>query len=142
MRWWVNYNYIFIFNNFISNLVNKNEDIIIINPSSQLSGGYDITINYEDDTLGNIIQTHLCLLFADYLIPKEKRKLQFIGYKRPHPLEKHIILAIQGTNNDNIETLISEVIKPGCLQIIKVLNKIQDELEGTQHFISELKRIN
>ena len=129
-------------NNFISNLVNKNEDIIIINPSSQLSGGYDITINYEDDTLGNIIQTHLCLLFADYLIPKEKRKLQFIGYKRPHPLEKHIILAIQGSNNDNIETLISEVIKPGCIQIIKVLNKIQDELEGTQHFISELKRIN
>ena len=129
-------------NNFISNLVNKNEDIIIINPSSQLSGGYDITINYEDDTLGNIIQTHLCLLFADYLMPKEKRKLQFIGYKRPHPLEKHIILAIQGTNNDSIETLISEVIKPGCIQIIKVLNKIQDELEGTQHFISELKRIN
>ena len=92
--------------------------------------------------MGNIIQTHLCLLFADYLIPKEKRKLQFIGYKRPHPLEKHIILAIQGTNNDSIETLISEVIKPGCIQIIKVLNKIQDELEGTQHFISELKRIN
>jgi len=129
-------------NNFISNLVNKNEDIITINPSSQLISGYDIIINYEDDTLGNIIQTHLCLLFADYLLSKEKRKLQFIGYKRPHPLEKHIILAIQGTNNDSIETLISEVIKPGCIQIIKVLNKIQDELEGTQQFITELKRIN
>ena len=129
-------------NNFISNLVNKNEDSITINSSSQLSGGYDIIINYEDDTLGNIIQTHLCLLYADYLIPKEQRKLQFIGYKRPHPLEKHIIVAIQGTNNNSVENLISEVIKPGCLQIIKVLNKIQDELEGTSQFISELKRIN
>ena len=44
--------------------------------------------------------------------------------------------------NELVETLISEVIKPGCIQIIKVLNKIQDELEGTQQFISELKRIN
>ena len=90
----------------------------------------------------SVISIKRCHYIGDYLIPKEKRKLQFIGYKRPHPLEKHIILAIQGTNNDSIETLISEVIKPGCIQIIKVLNKIQDELEGTQHFISELKRIN
>ena len=37
--------------------------------------------------------------------------------------------------------LITEIIKPGCTQIVKILNKIQNELEGTQQFISELKRI-
>ena len=105
-----------------------------------MSGGYDIIVKNEDDTLGNIIQTHLCLLYADYLLPKEQRKLKFIGYKRPHPLEKHIIFAIQG-ETDNMDTLIDEIIKPGCAQIVKVLNKIQNESEGTQQFVSELKRI-
>lgn len=128
-------------NTFVSNLINKNEEIITIKSSEQLSGGYDIIVKNEDDTLGNIIQTHLCLLYADYLIPKDERKLKFIGYKRPHPLEKHIIIAIQG-NTDNIDTIINEIIKPGCAQIVKVLNKIQNELEGTQQFVSELKRIN
>ena len=128
-------------NTFVSNLVNKNEDIITIKASEQLSGGYDIIVKNEDDTLGNVIQTHLCLLYADYLLPKEQKKLKFIGYKRPHPLEKHIIIAIQG-ETDNMDILISEIIKPGCGQIVKVLNKIQNELEGTHQFISELKRIN
>ena len=127
-------------NTFVSNLINKNEDIITIKSSEQLNGGYDIIVKNEDDTLGNIIQTHLCLLYADYLLPKEQRKLKFIGYKRPHPLEKHIIIAIQG-ETDNMDTMITEIIKPGCSQIVKVLNKIQHELEGTQHFVSELKRI-
>ena len=127
--------------NFVSNLINKNEDVITINTSSQLNNGYDIIVKYEDDTLGNIIQTYLCLLYADYLLSKEQRKLKFIGYKRPHPLENHIIFAIQGANNENSDTLISEIIKPGCAQIVKILNKIQNELEGTSHFISELKRI-
>lgn len=129
-------------NNFISNLINENEEIITINPSIQLNGGYDIIIKDEDDTLGNILQTHLCLLYADYIIPKAQRKLQFIGYKRPHPLENYIILAIHGSNNEKITSLLSDVIKPGCQQIIKVLNKIQNELEGNTHFISELKRLN
>ena len=129
-------------NNFVSNLINNNEDIITINPSSQLNGGYDIIIKDEDDTLGNILQTHLCLLYADYTIPKEQRKLQFIGYKRPHPLENHIILALHGSSNEKMPTLITDIIKPGCQQIIKVFNKIQSELESNTHFVSELKRIN
>ena len=128
-------------NNFINNLVSKNEEVITIKSSEQLNGGYDLHVKNEDDTLGNVIQTHLCLLYADYLLPKEQKKLQFIGYKRPHPLENYIIIAIQG-DNDNIDILINDIIKPGCLQIVKVLNKIQNELEGTQQFISELKRIN
>ena len=128
-------------NTFVNNLVNKNEDVITIKASEQLSGGYDIIIKNEDDTLGNIVQTHLCLLYADYLLPKEQKKLKFIGYKRPHPLEKHIILAIQG-ETDNIDSIINEILKPGCGQIVKILNKIQNDLEGTQQFVSELKRIN
>jgi len=125
---------------FISNLVARNEEVITITPSSQLLGGYDITVQNEDDTLGNIVQSHLCLLYADFNLAKEHRKLKFVGYKRPHPLEKHIIFSIQG-NNDNVEQLITDVIKPGCGEINKMLNKIQSELEGTPYFVNEIKSI-
>jgi len=125
---------------FISNLVAQNEEVITITPSSQLAGGYDIVVQNEDDTLGNIVQSHLCLMYADFNLAKEQRKLKFVGYKRPHPLEKRIIFAIQG-NNDNIEQLITDIIKPGCGEINKMLNKIQSELEGTPYFVNEIKSI-
>lgn len=127
-------------NTFVSNLVARNENAVVISASTQLNGGYNIIVKNEDDTLGNIVQSHLCMLYADYTLPKEQRKLKYVGYKRPHPLEKHIIFAVQG-NNDNLESLIGEVLKPGCLEIVKMLNKIQNELEGTTYFVNELKMI-
>ena len=68
-------------------------------------------------------------------------KLQFIGYKKPHPLEKKIMFSIQG-QNDNLDELINDIIKVGCNEIIKMLNKIQNELEGTSQFVNELKMIS
>jgi DNA-directed RNA polymerase subunit L len=127
--------------NFISNLISKNENAIKINVSDKFSGGYDIIVNDEDDTLGTIIQSHLAILYADFSLTKEQRKLQFIGYKKPHPLEKKIIFSIQG-QNDNLDELINDIIKIGCNEIIKMLNKIQNELEGTSQFVNELKMIS
>jgi len=127
-------------NTFVSNLMAKNENIITISESSQMNGGYDIIVKNEDDTLGNIVQSHLCMLYADFTLPKEQRKLKYIGYKRPHPLEKHIIFVVQG-NNDNLDALLGEVLKTGCLEIVKMLNKIQNEIEGTSYFVNELKTI-
>ena len=126
--------------NFISNLVAKNENVITIKVSEQLNGGYELVVKDEDETLGNIIQSHLCMMYADYTLPKEQRKLDYIGFKKPHPLEKYIIFSIQG-KNDNVDELINSIIKIGCLEIVKMLNKIQNELEGTHQFINELKLI-
>ena len=126
---------------FISNLVSKNDKVITIRPSDKLDGGYDLIVKDEDDTLGNIIQSHLCLLYADYSLSKEQRKLKFIGYKKPHPLENHIIFAIQG-QTENLEELINDIVKPGCAEIIKMLNKIQHEIEETHQFVNELKHIS
>jgi DNA-directed RNA polymerase subunit L len=91
-------------NTFISNIISKNENIITINQSNQLNNGYEIVVKNEDDTLGNIIQSHLCMMYADYSLSKEQRKLKFIGYKKPHPLEHHIIFVIQG-NTDKIDEI-------------------------------------
>jgi DNA-directed RNA polymerase subunit L len=125
---------------FVSNMVARNEDVITISPSNQLSGGWDIIVQNEDDTLGNLLQSHLCLMYADFNLAQEQRKLKFVGYKRPHPLEKRIIFVIQ-SNNDNLDQVITDVIKPGCGEINKMLNKIQSELEATPYFINEIKSI-
>ena len=45
-------------------------------------------------------------------------------------MEKHIIFSVQG-QNDNLDELINGIIKVGCVEIVKMLNKIQSELEGT-----------
>ena len=127
-------------NTFISNLISKNENIINISPSAQINGGFDITVKHEDDTLGNIIQSHLCLMYANYSLPKEQRKLNFIGYKKPHPLEDYILFTISG-KTDNIDEVIKDTIKPCCNEIVKMLGKIQNEMESTSQFISELKSI-
>lgn len=126
--------------NFVNALVTRNEAEITINVSSQLPGGYEFIVANEDDTLGNIVQSHLSLMYADLNLDKTQRKLKFVGYKRPHPLEKRIIFSVQG-NNDNLDQLITDVIKPGCGEIVKMLNKIQNELEGTSNFVNELKSI-
>jgi DNA-directed RNA polymerase subunit L len=127
-------------NQFVSNLVSKNENEIEITPSKQLNDGFDLKVKNEDDTLGAIVQSHLCMLYADFALPKEQRLLNYIGYKRPHPLENHIIFVIQGKTN-KFEEIVATVIKPGCSEIIKMLNKIQNELEGTSYFVKELKMI-
>ena len=45
------------------------------------------------------------------------------------------------SQNDNLDELINDIIKVGCNEIIKMLNKIQNELEATGQFINELKMI-
>ena len=126
---------------FLSNLISKNENIITIKPSENLNGGYDLSVKDEDETLGNIIQSHLCMLYTDFTLPKEQRKLKYIGFKKPHPLEKYIIFSIQG-QTDNIDEIINDIIKVGCTEIVKMLNKIQNELEATGQFVNELKIIS
>ena len=126
--------------NFIANIVSKNENEVIVSVSNQMDAAWDIKVRNEDDTLGNMIQSHLCLMYADFTLPKEQRTLHYIGYKKPHPLENQIIFQIKGLT-ESWDTLVNTVIKPGCGEIVKLLNKIQNEMEGTPAFISEMKAI-
>lgn len=127
-------------NLFISNLVNRNKSVVTIEPSKQISKGFDIYIIDEDDTLGNIVQSYLSNAYCDYLIPQEERLLNFIGYKKPHPLENYIIISVQA-NGKGIDEIIENVMVPGCKNIIKILNKINSELENTKQFTDEMKKI-
>jgi hypothetical protein len=55
-------------------------------------------------------------------------------------LEPHVIFQIKGLT-ESWDELVTMVIKPGCSEIVKLLNKIQNEMEGTPAFVSEMKSI-
>ena len=106
-------------NLFISNLISQNKNYITISPSLQLPDGIDILVEKEDDTLGNIVQSYITKNYCHY---GTNSKLNFIGYKKPHPLEYRIRFTLQGNSND----LIGDVLIPGCKDIIKLLQRFKE----------------
>lgn len=125
-------------NLFVSNVVNKNKSVITMQPSQQFDNGYELIINNEDDTLGYIVQSYLSRLYCDYLNDEDQWKINYIGYRKPHPLINHIIITIQGKNGDTFDKIIDKVLIPGCQEIIKVLSNISSELENTKQFTDEM----
>ena len=122
-------------NNFLTNLKSLNENIITITPSPNIPDGYQLTILNEDDTLGNLIQENFFNKF------NENGDLDYIGYKRVHPLEEKIIINILSSKYKDIESIINNIFVPGCNSIIKNLKELQSDLEKQKEFITELKSI-
>tara|TARA_B100000575_G_scaffold25795_1_gene17405 strand:- start:545 stop:1837 length:1293 start_codon:yes stop_codon:yes gene_type:complete len=127
--------------NFSSNLLTKNSNYIEISLSSTIKDGYDIKVFEEDDTLGNVVQCYLNELYCDYTLPKDKKLLNYIGYKKPHPLDKMIMFTVQSIGRD-IDKITEDIIIPGCEIIIKTLKNIQKQLHQHKEFISEAKSLN
>lgn len=129
-------------NLFVSNIINKNKSVISIRPSKQFDNGFELNIINEDDTLGNLVQSYLSLIYCDYLIDEDQWKIDYIGYRKPHPLDNHIIITIQGKNGDTFDKIVDKVISPGCQEIVKVLSNISSELENTKQFTDEMAIIS
>ena len=117
----------------MSNLETKNENNIEIKPSITLSNGFNIIVNDETDTLGNVVQSYLTNMFASYALPKEDRKLVSISYHRPHPLERKIIFSVKPLEND-FDACITKVLIPGIRKILDLLNKILNEVKNKKEY--------
>lgn len=84
---------------------------------------YHIILNGYDDTLGNLIQTHI----ANQKINDES-SFNVCGYKKIHPLEERIKFIIS-LNMDHPVTKLSEPQKVN--EIIKVFSETCDEISKT-----------
>jgi DNA-directed RNA polymerase subunit L len=127
---------------FNSALIKNNSANIKVEPSKEMINGYRLIVLSEDDTLGNLLQTYMTNNYADITLPEEKRLLNYVGYVRPHPLEMKIALTLQANNADlTWSDLVEKVITPTCSDIIKLLNKLMEELEASRFYNNELKSI-
>ena len=82
--------------------------VIELHPTMQNT--CDIKITYEDDTLGNILQS---LLFNKYIrehttILNNKYTVSYVGYYAPHPLDKLIVLRITLQSEESMTPTINE----------------------------------
>ena len=93
---------------------------------------YVITLEGYDDTIGNLLQSHI----SRYLI-SEDSIFSVCGYKRIHPLEKKIefILSFNGNNemfsssNEKKITAIIELFNESIISLSLILNTIIQEAQ-------------
>lgn len=123
-------------NNFELNLKSNNTNIINVKPSSNVINGFEIIVESEDDTLGNIIQEHIS---NKYCNDEQDDIVDFISYKRTHPLENTILFNISSSKYKNIDNLIESVFVPSCQSIVRKIKLLQSNLEETSDYIREIK---
>lgn len=115
-------------------------DPIEVSPSPDLLNAMEILIRNENETLGNLLQTYMALLFANYSKP-ETRKLNYVSYNIPHPLESAVMLVVQPVEEMEFGKLVDTIIMPTCAYVSKELDKLQKNLEKTIQYVAEVKSI-
>ena len=113
-------------NNLILLVQGKETPISVSNHKNSTST-FEILIPGEDDTLGNVIQSHTVNNFID-----EKSLVNICSYKRSHPLEEHIILTISinpknKVSENNDEAKLNSIVK-FLEDVINDINSIYDEI--------------
>lgn len=123
----------------IGNMETGNEKAVIVRPVATLGNGFEIIIEGEDDTLGNVIQCALIRQYASLGLEPEKRRLASVSYFRTHPLERRIIIAVKPIDSANMDECIADVFIPGCRNLITEIKVLLAELTNTVEYQLEAK---
>jgi DNA-directed RNA polymerase subunit L len=123
----------------IGNLETGNEKSVIVRPVATLGNGFEIIIEGEDDTLGNVIQCGLIRQYASLALEPENRRLASVSYFRTHPLERRIIIAVKPIDSATMDECIADVFIPGCRNIITEIKVLIGELTNTVEYQIEAK---
>ena len=117
-------NSIFILNKKITKFMlefrkalNSQSNMITISKSDTILNAFDITIQKETHTLGNLLQSYVLELYPD---------INFAGYLQPHPLKDYIVLRI-GVADNNIDT-VTTILDKICTHIKLLCTQIRDNV--------------
>ena len=117
--------------NLIANLIDSNINIEKVN-KNESNNMYTFEIENEKHTLGNLIQS---LFYNEFIREDNKKVIEYIGYKCPHPLENILILKIK-FNEKIKENEINKIVIEGIVNIQKEL----DDLIKKWIYISNLNK--
>lgn len=112
------------------------ENQVTLKKKEGIKNCYDISVNDEDHTLGNLVQS---LTFNEYIdednLFKEKYKMKYVGYDCPHPLENSVVMRYIFELKDDEEEDIDELI---AIDFIKEsLEHIKDKLQDYSNELSK-----
>lgn len=109
--------------NYFNMVIDSENDDIEINESLTVMEAIDIIIKGHGHTLGNILQSYLFRNFVE-----EGDKLQFVGYKIPHPLKKELVLRIKINTEEQDFEKRKEILKNIIHENTEKLNSILSTL--------------
>jgi DNA-directed RNA polymerase subunit L len=111
-----------ILSNKIRTLMMFDDEKISIDSSDEV---YNITINEETHTIGNLLQA---LLYNIHVRENKSKDISFVGYFVPHPLDKIVVLKVKSSLNEfQIKDELIESFK-------KIQNIIDDVMEKWDTF--------
>lgn len=118
------YKAITILDSKLQNLItNITDDTFSFEKVKNSDNMYDLTIENEKHTLGNLIQA---LFYNIFIRNDEKKVINYVGYRCPHPLNNIMIIKINFTNEETNEN-IKKIFIDGLEEIQKQLNKLKKE---------------
>ena len=123
-----------LFAELVDNLITKNineSDKISIEKSKDTMDAYELIIQNETHTLGNLIQSYATTIYDD-------KQINYIGYKNPHPLKKQIIIKIKTENNTLNE--INSILSNTCNTIIDISNNLKKQIETNFKMTKTIKK--
>ena len=92
------------------------EKMVDYKPNTRIPNAGTFKIQNQDHTLGNLLKDELM---------KDTKNVLFAGYKKPHPLEKHIEVKIQTIEKKSPY----EVLKKAVNNILKVNGQLRSTFQ-------------
>lgn len=128
-------------NKLVLNLQSGNTKEVNIIPVPHLGNGFEIHVENEDYTLGNMLHCWINNECADYALDPSDRTLESITYHKPHPLTPRVVFTVKPISDADPMTVVQTTIKKSCESFIKFVESILTELTETGQYITELKSI-
>lgn len=119
-------------------LENIIDNKITINKIKNTENLYEFIIENEGHTIGNLIQS---ILYNIHIRENEKKDINFIGYKCPHPLENTLIINIRFTNNINSNE-VNAIFRKGITDIQDILDNINKKWIDKSKVDKNIKEIS
>lgn len=103
------------------------DDVTIVTSVTTMDNSYDIILENEDYTIGNILNYILYTVFY-----RDTKQLSYCGFKKMHPHDSDSIIRVAFTSPNSNKTTIKTMFKYTLEEAIKVLNKIKEQIRDIE----------
>ena len=123
-----------MFKGYLENPIDK--QLEITKGYNSMDRAYCIRVYNENETLGNLIASHLRKFYID-----ETQQLSIVGFNRAHPLEKSILIYVNPLKDKtNDWGVIRELIFECCDKIVKITKDLLLELQQTNLYKANISK--
>jgi DNA-directed RNA polymerase subunit L len=108
----------------------------VTNGYNGMDRAYCITVYNENETLGNLISSHLRKYYID-----ENSQFSAVGFNRTHPLKKSVMVYINPKKDSNNDWgTVRGFVMDTCTRIIKIAKDLKTELQNNNLYKSKISK--